>query len=235
MREAGGRAAHTTLAKWAKTFIVVALLFVILRAFLVDTFIVTSDSMENTLQMGDMFVVNRAAMGSRIPFTSVRIPGYGEPHRGDVLVFDPPPSNFLSVELVKRLIGMPGDTLEMRNRVVYVDGKAQDEPYVHHTDVRDERHFWMEWQKKYLLPGVDPHTYSPTRDNWGPLVVPDGRYFMMGDNREASLDSRYWGPVGRSRLRGRAVSVYFSYKRQSHGLFPWLTQIRWGRIGESIH
>lgn len=223
------------MARWTKPLIVVALLFVILRAFVVDTFIVTSESMENTLQVGDIFVVNRVAAGSKIPFLNIRIPGYRELQRGDVLLFDPPPSNFMRGKIVKRLIGLPGDTLEMRSRILYLNGKVQEEPYVHHTDEGDRRHFWMQWQKKSLLPGLDTLTYSPTRDNWGPLVIPNGRYFMMGDNREASIDSRHWGTVERRRLKGWAIFVCFSYDRESDRLFPWLTQIRWRRIGESIH
>lgn len=225
----------SALSEWIKSFVVAAILFVVLRSFLVQTFIITSGSMENTLLVGDMLVVNRASMGSHIPLTDIRIPGYSAPHRGDVLVFDPPPPDSINMKLVKRLIGMPGDTLEMRNRILYIDGKAQTEPYVKHSDVGDDTHPWMEWQKKYLLSGVDPRTYHPTRDNWGPLVIPEGRYFMMGDNRETSLDSRYWGLVERWRLDGRAVFIYFSYNGDSYRPFPWLREIRWGRIAEGIH
>ena len=225
----------SAVAEWTKSFVVAAILFFFLRTFLVQTFVITSGSMENTLLVGDMLVVNRAAMGSRIPLTNVRIPGYTEPRRGDVLVFDPPPPDTVNMKLVKRLVGMPGDTLQMRNRVLYVDGKPQDEPYVHHTDAGDDTYPWMEWQKKYLLPGVDPRTYSPTRDNWGPLVIPEGKYFMMGDNRETSFDSRYWGLVDRWRLEGRAVFVYFSYNKLSYRPFPWIREIRWSRIAHGIH
>ena len=233
----GGKSAGSgsALAEWTKSILVAAVLFVFLRSFLVQTFVITSGSMENTLLVGDMLVVNRAALGSMIPFTSARIPGYSEPHRFDVIVFEPPPPDTVNMKLVKRLIGLPGDTLQMRNRVLYIDGKAQDEPYVLHSAVGDESYPWMEWQKKYLLPGVDPSTYAPTRDNWGPLVIPNGYYFMMGDNRETSFDSRYWGLVERWRLEGRASFIYFSYNKQSYRPFPWLREIRWGRIGEGIH
>jgi signal peptidase I len=226
---------RNALAEWTKSIIVAAILFLVLRTFLVQTFVITSGSMENTLLVGDMLVVNRAAMGSRIPLTNLRIPGYAEPHRGDVIVFDPPPPDTINMKLVKRLIGMPGDTLQMRNKVLYIDGKAQDEPYVVHAGGGDDTYPWMEWQKQYLLPGVDSRTYAPTRDNWGPLVIPAGKYFMMGDNRDESFDSRYWGLVERWRLEGRAVFVYYSYNGKSYRPFPWLREVRWGRIGHVIH
>lgn len=219
--------------EWTKSILVAFVLFIVLRTFLVQTFVITSGSMEDTLLVGDMLMVNRAAMGTRVPFTPIRIPGYSEPHRFDVIVFDPPHEE--SLKLVKRLIGMPGDTLQMRNRVLYIDGKAQDEPYLKHTDAPDESHPWMSWQRDYLAPGVDPRTYEPTRDNWGPIVIPEGHYFMLGDNRETSLDSRYWGLLERWRLEGRAVFIYFSYNKESYHPFPWLREIRWGRIAHGIH
>lgn len=223
---------ENVLVEWTKSFAIAAILFLVLRTFLVQTFVITSGSMENTLLVGDMLVVNRAAMGSRIPLTDVRIPGYSEPRRGDVIVFDPPHEETL--KLVKRLIGMPGDTLRMEDRVLYVNGERRDEPYVRHTDVADESHPWMTWQRDYLPATVDPATYTPTRDNWGPLVIPAGRYFMLGDNRETSLDSRYWGLLERWRLEGRAVFTYFSYNKESYRPFPWIREVRWGRIGDRI-
>lgn len=220
------------LVEWTKSLVIAAILFVVLRSFLVQTFVITSGSMEETLLVGDMLMVNRAAIGSRIPLTSVRIPGYSKPERLDVLVFDPPHEETL--KLVKRLIGVPGDTLQMRNRVLYRNGVAQDEPYVRHSDVPDDAHPWMEWQRDHLLDGVDARSYAPTRDNWGPLVIPEDRYFMLGDNRETSLDSRYWGLLEGWRLEGRAVFIYFSYNKDSYRPFPWLREIRWGRVGQGI-
>jgi len=220
-------------AEWIKSLAIAAVLFVILRTFLLQTFVITSGSMEDTLLVGDFLVVNRAAMGSRIPLTGIRIPGYATPRRLDVIVFDPPHEKDL--KLVKRLIGLPGDTLQMRHQVLYINGRAQDEPYVKHSDEADVTDPWMEWQRDYLAPGVDRASYAPTRDNWGPLVIPPGRYFMLGDNRETSLDSRYWGLLERWRLEGRAVVIYFSYNKESYRPFPWIREIRWSRIGDVIH
>ncbi len=223
---------ENVLLEWTKSFVIAAVLFLILRTFLVQTFVITSGSMEDTLLVGDMLVVNRAAMGSHIPFTRVRIPGYSEPRRGDVLVFDPPHEETL--KLVKRLVGLPGDTLRMVDRVLYVNGEPRDEPYVRHTDVPDETHPWMSWQRDYLAPRVNPSTYRPTRDDWGPIVIPEEHYFMLGDNRETSLDSRYWGLLEGWRLEGRAVFTYFSYNKESYRPFPWLREVRWDRIGDGI-
>lgn len=218
--------------EWLKSLGVALLLFFVLRTFVVQTFVITSGSMEDTLLVGDMLLVNRAAMGSRVPLIGLRIPGYSEPGRGEILVFDPPHEETLM--LIKRLIGLPGDTLEMRDRVLFVNGAPLDEPYVRHDPVEDERHPWMSWQRDHLPAGVDPSTYAPTRDNWGPIVIPEGRYFMLGDNRERSLDSRYWGLLERWRLEGRAVFTYYSYNRDSYRPFPALREVRWNRIGRPI-
>jgi signal peptidase I len=219
-------------AEWTKSIIIALALFLFLRTFLLQTFVITSGSMKETLLVGDMLVDNRAAMGSFIPGTRIHIPGYSSPRLGDVLVFDPPHEE--TIMLIKRLVGMPGDTLEMRSRVLYRNGARADEPFVVHSDAGDEPHPWMEWQRDYLTSDVDKATYSPTRDDWGPLVIPEDRYFMLGDNREQSLDSRYWGLLEGWRLEGRAVFTYFSYNRESFRPFPWLREIRWGRIAGAI-
>ncbi|HSG10030.1 MAG TPA: signal peptidase I [Longimicrobiales bacterium] len=227
------RGEANALVEWTKSLFIAAILFLVLRSFLVQTFVITSGSMEDTLLVGDMLMVNRAAIGSRIPLAGLRIPGYSRPKRLDVIVFDPPHEE--NLKLVKRLIGLPGDTISMRDRTVYVNGVAQDEPYVKHSDIGDEAHPWMAWQRDHLAPGVNPRTYTPTRDNWGPLVIPPDRYLMLGDNRETSLDSRYWGLLEGWRLEGRAVFTYFSYNKESYRPFPWLREVRWGRLGQGIH
>jgi signal peptidase I len=228
------RNGENALVEWIKSGVVALILFIIIRSFLFNTFVIISGSMENTLLVGDLLLVNRAAVGSFIPGTSLRIPGYSHLHRGDILVFDPPHEE--DMKLVKRLMGLPGDTLEMRDKVLYVNGQALQEDYVRHTpDQADDTHPWMVWQEQYLLHSEDKATYRPTRDNWGPLVIPPGHYFMMGDNRDTSLDSRYWGLLERWRVEGRALLVYFSYDRESPRPFPWLRDIRWGRIGDVVH
>jgi signal peptidase I len=232
--EAGsqGKKQENALVEWTKSLAVAFVLFLVIRTFLVHTFVIISGSMEETLLVGDLLLVNRAAVGSPVPGTDLRIPGYSNLERGDILVFDPPHEEDL--KLVKRLMGLPGDTIEMRNKVFFVNGEMLEEPYVRHVDSRDDMHPWMSWQKDYLLNGQDNGSYAPTRDNWGPLVIPPDRYFMLGDNRDTSLDSRYWGFLEGWRLEGRAVLIYFSYNKGSLRPFPWIREIRWGRVGHRV-
>ena len=219
--------------EWVKSLVVALVLFLLIRTFVVQTFVITSGSMEDTLLVGDFLMVNRMSLGSRVPGTSLRIPGYSGPRRWDVTVFDPPHEEDL--KLVKRLVGMPGDTLSMRDQVLFVDGEPQNQPWVKHgSGGADETHPWMSWQQRYLVDTVDVSTYRPTRDNWGPIVVPEDHYFMLGDNRESSLDSRYWGLLERWRLEGTAMFIYFSYDRESVQAFPWITEVRWDRVGQGI-
>ncbi len=224
---------QNALLEWTKSLALAVVLFLIIRTFLVHTFVIISGSMEDTLLVGDLLLVNRAAVGSRVPGTSIRIPGYSSVKRGDILVFDPPHEE--NMKLVKRLIGLPGDTLEMKNKVLYLNGVPQDEPYVKHQSIPDDTSPWMSWQSAYVLEDSIHGPYRPTRDNWGPLVIPPDRYFMLGDNRDTSLDSRYWGLLERWRLEGRAVVIYFSYDKDSLEPFPWLRDIRWSRIGRLVH
>jgi signal peptidase I len=230
--EARGTKSRGAAEEWIRSAIVAIILFLVIRTFLVQTYVITSGSMEDSLLVGDFLMVNRVAMGSQVPFTTLRIPGYSEPRRGDVLVFDPTHEEDLM--LVKRLVGMPGDTLEMRDKVLFVNGEAQEEPYVKHLDPGgDDRHPWMNWQRAYVLDHVSLDDYAPTRDTWGPIAIPEGYYFMLGDNRDHSLDARYWGLLERWRLEGRASFFYFSYDRASPRPFSFIREIRWNRIGRS--
>ena len=230
---AGRGAGENVLLEWVKSLVVALVLFFIIRSFLLHTFVIISGSMEDTLLVGDLLLVNRAAVGSPVPGTSWRIPGYSKVKRGDILVFDPPHEQDL--KLVKRLVGLPGDTVEMRQKVLYVNGRPMDEPYVQHQDPhRDDASPWMSWQRGHLLRAEADGEYRPTRDNWGPLLIPPDHYFMLGDNRDTSLDSRYWGLLEGWRLEGRAVLIYFSYNKGSLRPFPALREIRWGRVGSRV-
>lgn len=219
--------------EWTKTLVLTVFFLIVIRLFLVQTFVITSGSMEDTLLVGDFLMVNRLALGTRLPGTQVLTPGYSEPERGEVLVFDP--SHEEGIKLVKRLIGMPGDTLEMREKALYVNGQLQTEPYVKWGDPSgDDRDSRMSWQVEHLTADVDPTSYEPSRDTWGPIVVPEDRYFMLGDNRDFSLDSRYWGLIERWRIEGKAMFFYFSYNRDSREAFPFIREVRWERIGDRI-
>jgi signal peptidase I len=226
------RTLRDAIWEWTKSLAMGFVLFLVLRTFLIQTFTITSGSMENTLLVGDFLVLSKSAYGATIPGTSMKLPGYSHPKRGDVVVFR---GHHEPIDLVKRLVGMPNDTLSMKGGVLYVDGVAQDEPYVRHMDPSgDGYHDWMKWQTGFLVDTVNVAAYRPTRDNWGPLVVPPAHYFMMGDNRDESLDSRYWGWVEPPAMKGRAVLLYFSYDRDAFGPLPFLSHVRWNRIFDRI-
>lgn len=211
-------------------------LFLLIRTFLLEAFQIPSGSMERTLLAGDFLFVNKAVYGAQIPGTSARLPGFGSPQRGDVIVFAYPKDPTLNY--VKRVVGVGGDTLAMHLGTLYVNGLRQVEPYVQRIDsLPDAASSDFAWQVPFL---VDPPSdtrwgYRPTRDGWGPLVVPAGKYFTLGDNRDNSHDSRYWGFVDKAAVKGRPLLVYFSYDRETHDALPWLTDIRWSRLGSLIH
>lgn len=219
--------------EWGRTLLLTVVILVVVRAFLVQTFVIVSGSMEDTLLVDDFLMVNRLAFGTRIPGTEMTTPGYSEPRRGDVVVFDP--THEEGMKLVKRLIGMPGDTLEMRDAVLFINGEPQDEPYVKwRGEVEDHHDPDMLWQLPHLLPGAPASAATPSRDNWGPILVPANRYFLLGDHRTASQDSRYWGVIERWRIEGRVMFLYFSYDSGSFAPFAFLREIRWDRIGQTI-
>jgi signal peptidase I len=217
--------------EWTKSIVVGFFIFLVIRTFLIQTFTIISGSMEGTLLVGDFLVLSKSAYGATVPGTDMRLPGYDAPDRGDIVVFR---GHHEPIDLVKRLIGMPGDTIAMAGGVLYRNGVAQDEPYVKRVAPgEDGTHPWMEWQTAYLTDSARNEPYYPTRDNWGPLVVPPDYFFMLGDNRDESLDSRYWGFVPRRDLKGRAVALYFSYARGED--VPVVGKIRWSRIGDRLH
>jgi len=220
--------------EWTKILAVSIVLFALIRTFLVEAFKIPSGSMENTLQVGDFLLVNKLVYGAEVPFTHKRLPRLREPQRGDVIVFEypeDPTKNF-----VKRLVGVPGDTLEMRNGTLIRNHTALSERYVEHTEPDiDPGGEDFVWQRNYLVGTANAASaYHPSRNNWGPLVVPKEKYFVLGDNRDNSLDSRYWGFVPDSLLKGRPFVIYYSYAPDTVDTFAWLTHIRWTRLGERI-
>jgi signal peptidase I len=216
--------------EWSKSILIAFILFLFIRTFLVEAFRIPTGSMENTLLVGDFLLVNKAVYGAQVPLTHAHLSAFTSPRRGDIVVFRPPHDP--GRNYVKRVIGLPGDTIEMRNKTVYVNGRSQREPYVRQGAVEDVYAPSMFWQC--------PHQHSedadcrPTRDNWGPLVVPDDHFMMLGDNRDDSEDSRYWGFVERSAIKGRPLFIYYSFDKSKPRPLPWLTQIRWNRIGGAV-
>jgi signal peptidase I len=219
--------------EWTKSIVIAFSLFLVIRTFLVEAFRIPTGSMENTLLVGDFLLVNKAVYGAQLPLTGKHLPTFKEPTRGDVVVFVPPHEP--DKNYVKRLIGIPGDTLEMRNKILYLNGDPQPEPFVRHTDPNNDVYApSMYWQCDYRPAAQQQADCRPTRDNWGPVVVPADRFMMLGDNRDDSEDSRYWGFVTRDAVKGKPLFIYYSFDSSTLRPFPWLTQIRWGRIGGTI-
>jgi signal peptidase I len=197
-----------SLGDWGKSIAIALILFFIIRTAVVEAFKIPTSSMEGTLLVGDFLLVNKAVYGARIPGTEITLRSFAEPLRGDVVVFHPPHEP--EKNYVKRVVGVPADTLEMRDKMLFLNGARVYEPYAQHVDGRgDAVHPDMEWQANHLI-ASERRRYHPTRDNWGPIVVPNGRYFVLGDNRDNSEDSRYWGFVPREQIRGRPWLVYYS-------------------------
>lgn len=219
--------------EWTKSILIAFGLFLIIRTFLVEAFRIPTGSMENTLLVGDFLLVNKAIFGSRIPFTNLRTFAFSEPRRGDIIVFVPPHEP--DKNYVKRLVAGPGDTVEMREKVLFLNGEPVDEPYVRYTDDADVYSASMYWQCEHT-----PHSAGenggcrPYRDNWGPLVVPANSFLMLGDNRDDSEDSRYWGFVDRSAIKGKPLVIYYSFEPDPERPAPWLTNIRWSRLGRAL-
>ncbi|MEX2467011.1 MAG: signal peptidase I [Gemmatimonadota bacterium] len=220
------------IADWLRSVVVALLVFLVIRAWGVEAFKIPTGSMEGTLLVGDFLLVNKAVYGTTLPGLDLRIPGFAEPGWGDVVVFHPPHEP--DKNYVKRIVGLPRDTIEMRDKQLFRNGAAIAEPYARYVDRRgDAMHPDMQWQSNHLIASTR-RRYEPTRDNWGPIVVPTGRYFVLGDNRDNSEDSRYWGFVARDRIRGKPWRVYYSFDPVPESRFAWLQTIRWNRLGAPI-
>ena len=241
------RSHSRTIWENVKSILGALAIFLFLRTFLIEAYRIPSGSMIPALLVGDWLFVNKLVYGPHIPFTDTNLPGYREPQRGDVVVFvspyqpdeaergaDPTPT------LVKRVVGAPSDTVHMRKGVLYLNGIAQRQGFGasgYSEAVANSVDPLFDWQKAAGLRAsrFGPAPAQPTHDDWGPIVVPAERLFMMGDSRYNSKDSRYWGFVPRKNVRGRPLFVYYSYNADdSDRPLPMFTDIRWGRIGHWI-
>ncbi len=230
-RERGARL-RAGVGDWIKSILFAFVLFMLVRTSVVEAFKIPTSSMEGTLLVGDFLLVNKAVYGVPIPGTELATLPFAEPERGDVIVFHPPHEP--DKNYVKRVVGVSQDTLQMVDKQLYLNGAPVYEPYARHADSRgDAVHPDMRWQSHHLI-ASQPRQYQPTRDNWGPLVVPPGRFFVLGDNRDNSEDSRYWGFVHRDQIRGRPWLVYYSFEPDASESLPWLRRVRWARIGARI-
>jgi signal peptidase I len=194
------------LREYAEAIIIALLLALCIRTFVVQAFKIPSGSMIPTLVIGDHILVNKFIYGVKIPFTDTRIFEFKVPRKGDIIVFRYPENP--EKDFIKRVIAAEGDTIEERNKVVYVNGAQVFEPYIQHSDTHTR------------MGSFDP------RDNFGPITVPDDKLFVMGDNRDQSYDSRYWGFVDFKEVRGKAFLVYWSWDPSN-----W---VRFNRIGRLI-
>ncbi len=195
------------IREYGESIIIAIILALIIRTFVVQAFKIPSGSMEDTLAIGDHILVSKFIYGSKIPFTDKRILKIRDPKRGDVIVFEYPEDP--SKDFIKRVIGTPGDIIEEKDKNIYINGQ----PYVNPHEVHKE----ME---------IVPREQNP-RDNFGPVKVPEGSYFVMGDNRDRSYDSRFWGFVKNPKIKGLAFIKYWSW---DSGKF----RVRWGSIGRLI-
>jgi signal peptidase I len=210
--------------EYTEAFLVALALAIVLRTFFVQAYKIPSGSMEPTLLVGDHIIVNKLAYGFRLPDSffgltplADEIPWghylltFGTVHRGDVVVFVYPQDE--TKDFIKRVIAVPGDTIEVRDAVLYLNGKPADDPRAHFEVPQDQRQ-----------PG-------DRRDFYGPTTIPPGNYFMMGDNRDHSYDSRFWGLVDFNQIEGHALFIYWSWDSDSSSLVP----IRWSRFFKVIN
>jgi signal peptidase I len=213
----------STVREYFESICVAVILALFVRTFIVQAFKIPTGSMENNLLIGDHLLVNKFVFGPTVSPIEQKLLPIDPIKRGDVIVFKFPEDP--ERDFIKRTIGLPGDTIELRNKKVYVNGKALEEPYV-----------------RYLFPppGDSPEEDFDVRVHYGPVTVPPNHYFMMGDNRDNSEDSRYWGFLPREYVKGKAAFVYWSFEdgeegQPSGGLSRFFTTIRWKRLFHQIH
>jgi signal peptidase I len=191
----------STAREYFESIVIAVILALFIRTFVVQAFKIPTGSMENNLLIGDHLLVNKFVFGpAGSPLERALLPER-QIRRGDILVFKYPEDR--ERDFIKRVIGLPGETLEVKEKRVYINGKRIDEPYVH-----------------FLEPPQGPAAFSEItsydlRERYGPITIPAGKYFVMGDNRDNSQDSRYWGLLPREDVKGRAVMIYWSYESET--------------------
>jgi signal peptidase I len=225
------RKSQSKLVEWLKAIAWTIVAWVLLTNFVIQAYRIPSPSMERTLLVGDVLFVNKFLYGAKVPLVDIHTPALKEPRRGDIVVFLSPIEDSM---LVKRLIGVPGDTIEMRNGTLLRNGTALEEPYAQSVDpawhADDATRRTMRAMQLPHYVGADPDGYAPDVHDWGPLVVPHDSLWMMGDNRDQSRDSRFWGLVPRRNVRGTPVLIYYSWDPSSYKPLPFLSAVRWSRL-----
>jgi len=220
------------LRSWGKSLAIALVIWLFLRSYFIEAFRIPSGSMENTLLVGDFLFVDKLSYGGefQVPLVGLRflrMKRFADPAQNSIVVFRSVEDSTPNLDIVKRVIGVPGDTLQMVRDTVYRNGKALDEPYALHlalTPIPDDPLLTAKMRDLQLphYVGKQAATYRPTVHNWGPIVVPAASYWVMGDNRDESYDSRYWGFLPRSHVEGRPLFIYLSLASD-----PF--RIRWNR------
>jgi signal peptidase I len=224
----------STVREYFETIVIAVILSLFVRTWVVQAFKIPTGSMENNLLIGDHLLVNKFVFAPTPTSLERAVLPVRIIHRGDIVVFKYPEQP--ERDFIKRVIGLPGETIELRNKKVYVNGNPLDEPYVH-----------------FLEPSHEDAeiTSFDVRERYGPVTVPSHQYFVMGDNRDNSQDSRYWGFLPRSYIKGKALMIYWSYeatddqntgdgfgatvKRTLSVVTNFFTGTRWERLLKQIH
>ena len=203
------------IREYAEAIITALLLALVIRAYIVQAFKIPSGSMIPTLLIGDHILVNKFIYGTKIPFSDKRILIFKKPAKGDIIVFKYPEDP--EKDFIKRVMAVGGDQIESKNKVIFINGEKVVEPYVQHVNSFNYPGC------SNLLAGEDNPCH---RDNFGPLVVPENKVFVMGDNRDQSYDSRYWGFVDVKAIKGDALIIYWSWDPND--------SLRFNRIGKIV-
>ncbi len=214
------------LVEHARAFFPIFLVVLLLRSFLIEPFRIPSGSLEPTLQVGDFVAVNKFAYGLHLPVLETKILPIKNPKTGDIAVFRWPPDP--SLDYIKRVIGVPGDVIAYHNKKLTINGKEMPQKFIEYTVDESSGKAVARYQED--LNGVIHNVYVDPKK--APIdfdiTVPEGYYFMLGDNRDDSADSRYWGFLPEENLRGRAFFVWMSWNGKKHA-------IRWENIGHVLH
>jgi len=217
------------IVEYAKSFFPVLLFVLVLRSFIVEPFRIPSSSMMPTLLIGDFILVNKFSYGIRLPVVNTKVIDVGEPERGDVMVFRYPEDP--SLDYIKRVIGLPGDRVGYYNKHVYINGQRISQNKVNlYQGVGQGDNMTGALLNHELLP-VQEHDILIMQERpsiEGEAVVPEGHYFMMGDNRDNSNDSRYWGTVPKENIVGKAFAIWMNWDSSNSG-------IDWKRLGTLIN
>lgn len=229
-----------------KTILIAFIMAIVIKTSLVEAYKIPSASMEDTLLVGDFLLANKVIYGARLPFVGWQLPSISEPKSGDVFIFLFPGRSEKPVNYIKRCVAGPGQTVQVIEKVLYVDGKRFADPE------------YSKFTNPFVKPNLRPHLRGEDwrsggqPDNFGPYIVPDGHFFAMGDNRDNSYDSRFWGPIPRENILGKAMMIHWSWRPDVespkvtiedplsvpqlfvYNAIHFFERVRWGRLFSSI-